>query len=103
MDIKKYIWEIFDFGNKNNVDIGVARDMFLTNCESGFAKYEGADNVDYQALGKEWNALTDTEKAAVKNEYHKITDDNYAELTAARREKDRAKFEAVLNGTGEGK
>ena len=103
MKIKNYVWDIFEIGNKNDVDIGVALDMFLTNCEEGFSKYEGADDVDYQALKKEWTAMTDTEKSALKNEYHKITDDNYAELTAARREKDKEKFESILNGAVEQK
>lgn len=100
MDIKKYIWDIWNIGKKNDTYIGVALDMFLTNCEHGKAEYPGAD-LDYKTLGETWNALTDDEKADVKAEYGDVTRAYFADLTEARRENNREKFDSILEGTND--
>ena len=101
MDINKYIWSIFDIAKENDVDIGAGKDMFLANLEQKKAVYHGADNLDYAVLGAEWENLSEKDKTAQRETYRKITavsaaGGRYKDLTAARRENDREKFETVV-------
>ena len=101
MDINKYIWSIFDIAKENDVDIGAGKDMFLANLEQKKAVYHGADNLDYAVLGAEWENMDEKDKTAQRETYRKITavsaaGGRYKDLTAARRENDREKFEAVV-------
>ena len=101
MNINAYIWSIFDLGKTNNVDIGVAKDLFLANLTQKKAVYPGADELDYAALGEEWEALSTKEQTAQREAYRQITavtkaGGRYKDLTAARRAHDREQFEAVV-------
>lgn len=96
MNINEHIWSIFDIGRENDADIGVAKDMFIANLEQKKAAYHGADELDYAALGAEWDKLSDGEKTAQREAYGAVTRGRYKDLTAARREDDRETFEATV-------
>ena len=102
MNLNEHIWEIWNIGRENgNADIGVAKDMFIANLEQKKAAYHGADELDYEALGAAWAELTADEKTAQRETYRRITavteaGGRYKDLTAARRENDRADFEAIV-------
>lgn len=95
MKLKTYIWDIFMVGKTNNVDIGVARDMFICNMERGENQYPGA-NVNYAALGAKWKALPLDEQTHQKNEYSRITHECNKLFHPAWKAKDRTKFDAIL-------
>ena len=84
-----------------NADIGVAKDMFISNLDQKKAAYHGADELDYEALGAAWAGLSLEEKTAQRETYRQITavteaGGRYKDLTAARRADDREAFEAVV-------
>lgn len=94
-----YAWEIMDLGAANGVDNSVARDMFVENLSTygtdAFPNYPGAD-VDYAALSKEWNALSDAEQGNEKVACKQFMTDKYDELAAARRANDKGIFYEIL-------
>lgn len=101
ININEHIWSIWNIGRENDVDIGVAKDMFITNLEQKKAVYHGADELDYAALGAEWEKLSTDQKTEQRETYRKITavtdaGGRYKDLTTARRENDRERFEAIV-------
>lgn len=94
-------WEIFDLSNENNVDIGIARDMFCENLSTHQAgkpvSYSGA-NVDYDELAPIWNSMSVTEQGEAKILYKNATQATYDQITAARRENNKAAFYLALLG-----
>lgn len=101
MNLNAYIWEIFDIGRANHMDIGVAEDMFLTNLTQKKAAYPGAEGLDYAALGEAWEALSTEEQSAQREAYRQITavtkaGGHYKALTTARRAGDREQFETIV-------
>lgn len=92
-------WAIFDIGERNKADVGVAMDMFAANLNNfgieGAEFYPGAE-VDYAALSAEWKAMTSDERAAAKLLYSAATRKLYSELTALRRAGDEEGFNALL-------
>lgn len=96
MNLNEHIWSIWNIGRENgNADIGVAKDMFIANLEQRKAVYGGA-TLDYEALGAEWDKLSDGEKTEQREAYGAVTRSRYKDLTAARRENDRETFEAIV-------
>ena len=104
MKLTDYTWEIFDIAGANGVDIGVGRDMFLVNLrnaeEEGARRYPGAEDVDFVALGKEWQAMSETEQLDELGVYRELTSlhGKYFELCDRYREGDREGFDAVIAG-----
>lgn len=100
MKLVDYTWEIYEIAKKQDKDIGVARDMFIANMENAgdetLPYYEGADDVDYIALGKEWCAMTAQEQWDEKNLYKTVTRGNRAQLAKYRAANDRKGFDAVI-------
>lgn len=94
-------WEIFDLSAANNVDIGIARDMFCENLSTYDPdkpiSYIGAE-VDYDALAPVWQAMTPSEQAEAKILYKNATQATYDQITAARRENNKAAFYLALLG-----
>lgn len=94
-------WEIFDLANENNVDIGIARDMFCENLSTYQTgkpvSYNGAD-VDYDELAPIWNSMSVTEQGEAKILYKNATQATYDQITAARRENNKAAFYLALLG-----
>lgn len=94
-------WEIFDLANENNVDIGIARDMFCENLSTHQTgkpvSYSGAD-VDYDELAPIWNSMSVTEQGEAKILYKNATQATYDQITAARRENNKAAFYLALLG-----
>lgn len=94
-------WEIFDLANENNVDIGIARDMFCENLSTYQpgkpVTYSGA-NVDYDELAPIWNSMSVTEQGEAKILYKNATQATYDQITAARRENNKAAFYLALLG-----
>lgn len=94
-----YAWEIMDLGAANGVDNSIARDMFVENLSTygtdAFPNYPGAD-VDYEALSKEWNELSDAEQGNEKVACKQFMTDKYDELSAARRANDKGIFYEIL-------
>lgn len=101
ININEHIWNIWNIGKENNVDIGVAKDMFIANLEQRAAVYHGADELDYAALGAAWAELGDGDKTKQRETYRQITavteaGGRYKDLTAARRADDRETFEGIV-------
>ena len=105
MKLTDYAWEIYDIAKANDMDVGVGRDMFLANLENagqeGLPHYEGADGVDYIALGQEWGAMSAEEQRTQKAMYNQVTRAHYADLAQCRRNGDREGFDAILAGAVE--
>lgn len=67
-----YDKEIIAIGRENDVDLGVAQDMFVANMNkggpiAGQPWYGGSDELDYRILHAKWTALTLTEQTEAKN------------------------------------
>lgn len=90
---------IFDLSMHNGVDIGVGRDMFVSNLSlypiHGVIHY-GAD-VDYKALSDEWQEMISSERCDALMAYSKMIGKHYHELGDAYREKDFEKFDSIVN------
>lgn len=73
MKLINYKNEIRAIARANDVDIGVARDMFLANVRNagnkGLPYYAGADAVDYVALKAEIPAIGTQAYADMCNEF----------------------------------
>lgn len=94
--LMNYAWEIFNIGDAEMMDIGVARDMFVANIqnygkESTF-HYKGADEVDYAELQKVWDTMTIEEKGEAKTMYRRITNKYLPELAEFRNANDAEGF-----------
>lgn len=100
MKLVNYTWEIYDIAKKQDKDIGVARDMFIANMENAgdetLPYYEGAEGINFEALGQEWCAMTAQEQWDEKNLYKTITRGNRAQLAKYRAANDRKGFDAVI-------
>lgn len=100
MKLTDYAWEIYDIAKANDMDVGVARDMFVANLENagveGAPHYAGADGLDYTALGREWGAMSAEEQRNQKAMYNEVTRSHYTDLAECRRNGDREKFDAII-------
>lgn len=100
MKLTDYTWEIFEIAKEQDVDIGVARDMFIANLENageaGAPHYAGADGLDYGALKGAWEAMAGQERGEAREAFTALTRAHYKALTACRREGDREGFEAIV-------
>lgn len=85
MELKKYVVEILSIARKNNVDVGAAKSMFLSNIEQGVDKYTGAE-VDYAALHDAFPREGTEELTAVSNAYETWMHENYVHVTTLWRE-----------------
>lgn len=90
MKIHDYVKEIWDIAHEQNMDVGVAKDMFLTNVRLGENKYTGA-KVDFAALQPNFVEL---EKSG--NDYSAKVTEHYWELVAAYQEKRYEDMKAIL-------
>ena len=98
MELKNYIWNIYEIAKANNVARDVARDMFIANMELGTDKYKGATNVSYRRIGLKWKALTADQKHREKVEFNRITKEYLKPLSEAWQAGDRKAFDAVIAG-----
>ena len=97
MKLKTYAWEIYRIAKENNAQTDVARDMFIANLNQKTDRYKGA-NLDYAALGEQWQAMTVQEQHHEKVEFNQITRAYLVPLSKAWRAKDRAVFDSVIAG-----
>ena len=67
-----YVEEIGAVSRANNVDMGVAYDMFRADVANGANANCGScmDGFDFAALKEQWDALTKPEQAAAYEEWH---------------------------------
>ena len=67
----EYEEEIREIARANNVDIGVAYDMFRADVRNGKNENCGVcmDGFDFAALKERWDALTKPEQAAAYEEW----------------------------------
>lgn len=98
MELKNYIWNIYEIAKANNVARDVARDMFFANMELGTDKYKGATNVSYRRIGLKWKALSASQKHHEKEEFNRITKEYLKPLSQAWQAKDKKAFDAVIAG-----
>ena len=98
MNLRDYIWNIYEIAKTNNVQRDVAKDMFIANLNAGTDRYKGATGVSYRRLGLRWKALSDTEKRKQQNEFHDIITDYFKPLSQAWQAGDRKAFDAVIAG-----
>ena len=100
MKLTDYAWEIFDIAKEQDKDVGVARDMFISNLDNagkeGLPYYAGADGLDYTALGKEWGAMSAEDRHNQKAMYNQVTRAHYADLAQCRCSDDREKFDGII-------
>lgn len=97
-------WAIWSIAHTNGVDIGIGRDMFVGNLESygnpDSPSYQGAEGVDYAALSAEWNALSEDERAAEKEQLRQATTALYTQLAECYREGDKTRFDELIASAG---
>lgn len=69
---KDYEAEIGAISRANNVDLGVAYDMFRADVRNGTNENCGSSmaEFDFGALKTKWDALTKDEQAAAYDEWH---------------------------------
>lgn len=74
MDFKleNYIEPIKAIARHNNVSASTAVDQFVTNLIIMREHYKGAPELNYHALGQQWNSLLSDEKIRQKNEVLKL-------------------------------
>lgn len=72
MELKKYVNEIIDIAEANDVPLDVGKDMFLVNIrncgDETLPHYPGAF-VDYPKLKLELEAMSDVEVAEMSNDF----------------------------------
>lgn len=90
-----YAWDIMDLGKANGVDNGVAREMFVENLNTygtdAYPGYGGAD-IDYEAVSRQWQAMSPEDQAAAKTACRDFMTDCYEEISETRRRGSMAKF-----------
>ena len=90
-----YAWDIMDLGKANGVDNGVAREMFVENLNTfgtvAYPGYGGAD-IDYEAVSRQWQAMSPEAQAAAKTACKDFMTDCYEEISETRRVGSMAKF-----------
>lgn len=101
MKLSKYMWEIWQYAaygeKKTGSGVGVGIDMMHANLRTGKENYpEAGVTLDYNDLGKKWEAMDADEKGHQLSEAVKIKDRGYERLAEAFRENDREKFERVV-------
>ena len=100
MKLVDYAWEIFEIAKEQDMDVGVARDMFVANMQNvgveGAPYYAGAEDIDYEALGAEWEAMDSEAQHKAKEEFRELTKNHYTELTECRRKDDVEGFKAIV-------
>lgn len=73
MELKKYVNEIIDLAEANNMSWDVGKDMFIANIQNHGIEnapyYAGAGDFDYGAIRDEWVALTPEQKRDAKNAF----------------------------------
>ena len=88
MDLKKYVNEIIDIAEANNMEWDEGKDMFLANIRNshdvGAPYYPGAF-VDYPALYPELAAMTMEQVAKMKNDFDDWYRAHIEEICAARK------------------
>ena len=72
MELKKYVNEIIDIAEANNMSWDIGKDMFIANIRNcgveGAPYYPGA-YADYATLKLKLEAMTDEEVADMKNDF----------------------------------
>lgn len=101
------LWAIFECakeecndGDNFNPDMTVAPNLFVKGIEGNPEyQYKALAHVDVANARKKWKALDAYGQSNAYNEVDKVIDDNYKALCAAYVEGDKAKFEAIVNGS----
>lgn len=92
-DIRDYMWNIYEISNYNKLDnTRIALDMFLENVELGYARYEGASNIDYSKLSEIWNNKPESCHIHEKIIFNKVLHVSYSRLCKAWKRGDREAF-----------
>lgn len=97
-----YAWEIFTVAEKLPTNVNEAWDRFRADVASGEAHdYNTAGllpEFDFAAAGAAWNALTDGEQQAARDEWYTISNNRnkVVELVMLYRAGDREGFEKAL-------
>lgn len=70
MDLRKYVKEIFTIGHKSEtpIDLHICQAMFEANLRLQKEEYPGTGELDYVALGAEWNGLPTGERQKASNQ-----------------------------------
>lgn len=90
MRIHDYVKEIWDIAHAQKADVGVAKDMFMTNVKLGEDKYAGA-KVDYAALKGHYDELLKSQE-----DYSAKVHEFYWDVVAAYQEKRYTDMKAIL-------
>lgn len=82
-----HLFDIFTVGQKMNVDVGVAFDMFRTDVRFGEAhNYNTGDALpgfDFAAAKTEWDKLDEAEQKQAIEDYDNFIHEHYHEACAA--------------------
>lgn len=83
MHLLNFVNAIFDIAKYNDVDYGVAKDMFMANIrnsvDSTLPHYDGANQIDYDALLEHIGEL---EESTI--EFHEVVGEHYHEIVSLR-------------------
>ena len=104
MKLLDYMWDIFKIGTAgtpskaDDVDLGVAPQMFYNNCDEGRAIHPGTPNLDYAKLQKDYESTPDlAEQKKLVSLICNKRFGKYEELCAAFRRGDRKAFDAIVD------
>ena len=96
LNIRNYMWNVFELSKIHEVEnVRFALDLFITNMELGYGRYEGASDVDYAKLGKVWRSMKEVDRIDQKILFNRIIHKVYNQLCDAWRAKDRRRFETL--------
>ena len=92
-------WEIFNVAKENKVDVGVGRDMFISNLrnykDNMLPQYLGA-SVNYKGLSEEWNGMELQEQLDAIELYEELTGKLYKDLAVCRNNNDKKAFNKLI-------
>ena len=82
-----HLFDIFTVGQKRNVDVGVAFDMFRTDVRLGEARESNTGDAlpgfDFAAAKVEWDKLDEADQKQAIEDYDNFIDEHYREACAA--------------------
>lgn len=95
-DVRDYMWYIYEIFTINEVgNIRFALDMFIINVETEIERYQCITKLDYAAINKKWNKLSEAEKIYQKILFNKLMHKAYFNLLDAWKENNHYKFEKL--------
>ena len=82
-----HLYDIFTVGQKRDVDVGVAFDMFRTDVRFGEAHGcntgDALPEFDFKAAQRQWDKLSEADQKQAIEDYDAFVSEHYSEACAA--------------------